>query len=427
MAAGLHHLHRLHDVDAFFRVELDGTIASSAWRRRASPTRWSARTTRRCTSDGGETVQQVASASASRRRTSSSGTRSFPHDLGELARAATGRSSSSRIRRGRHGTVEKVGETPKARRTGWASRPTTCSSSTRGHPICTRRPSSRWASPSSTRDRSSEPDVFLPTQKWERALDDDGSIAGELQEQERWGDPTTTGVVWPKVAEIGLVAGLGAGKMLVRLALEELRASGTFDFVVLQATMASVSFYEELGFVRVGAVAKYHPEGTDISQNPVQGYRHWACADESQPEQFGDTSYMMAVKLRTASGQGAAKSSSASWSGRLADDLRRTAPPRAPAGATTGKRKAPAAPNRTTTASSRRRARSCRWATCRSTLTTATTRAAAALRGREDPRLARARPVPRQVEAFGGGGGDLGEDDVGALEHGRGEGGDCAV
>ena len=147
------------------------------------------------------------------------------------------------------------------------------------------------------RDRSSEPDVFLPTRKQERALDEDGSIAAELQGQHRYGDPTTTGVVWPKVAEIGLVGGLGAGKTLVRLALEELRASAEFDFAVLQATTASVSFYEELGFVRVGAIAKYFPEGTSLDSNPIQGYRHWACADESRPDEFGDTSYMMAVKL----------------------------------------------------------------------------------------------------------------------------------
>jgi hypothetical protein len=149
------------------------------------------------------------------------------------------------------------------------------------------------------RDRSSEPDVFLPTQKQERVLDDDGSLAEELQAQEHSGDPMTTGVVWPRIAELGLLAGLGAGKLLVRLALEELRASSEYDFVVLQATMASVSFYEELGFVRVGAIAKYHPEGTSIDQNPMQGYRHWACADESRVDEFGDTSYMMALKLQT--------------------------------------------------------------------------------------------------------------------------------
>ena len=32
---------------------------------------------------------------------------------------------------------------------------------------------------------------------------------------------------------------------------------------------------------------------------PLVGYRHWASADESQLDQFGDVSYMMAVKLST--------------------------------------------------------------------------------------------------------------------------------
>ncbi|EOD24760.1 hypothetical protein EMIHUDRAFT_457715, partial [Emiliania huxleyi CCMP1516] len=61
--------------------------------------------------------------------------------------------------------------------------------------------------------------------------------------------------------------------------------------------MASVSFYEEMGFVRVGAVARYASEGTPLDALPLQGYRHWASADESQLEQFGDISYMMALKL----------------------------------------------------------------------------------------------------------------------------------
>ena len=141
--------------------------------------------------------------------------------------------------------------------------------------------------------------MFLPTDAPRRALDLHGELARELQEQQRYGDPTTTGVVWPRVAEVGLLAGLGCGKLLVRLALEELSASGEYDFVVLQATMASVSFYEELGFKRVGAVARYTPGNNSASLDsaPVQGYRHWASADESQVEQFGDISYMMALKL----------------------------------------------------------------------------------------------------------------------------------
>mmetsp|Transcript_10861 Transcript_10861/g.24239 ORF Transcript_10861/g.24239 Transcript_10861/m.24239 type:complete len:728 (+) Transcript_10861:318-2501(+) len=149
------------------------------------------------------------------------------------------------------------------------------------------------------RDRAAEPEVFIPNNVEKRALDDDGSLARKLEQQMRHGDPTTTGVVWPRVAEVALLAGLGCGKTLVRLALDELHASKEFDFAVLQATMASVSFYEELGFVRVGAVAIYLQEGTNVDDNPVQGYRHWACADESRPDEFGDTSYMMAIDLAT--------------------------------------------------------------------------------------------------------------------------------
>ena len=77
-----------------------------------------------------------------------------------------------------------------------------------------------------TRDRSAEPEVFLPTDAPRRLLDMDGDLAAELQRQQRFGDPVSTGVVWPRVAEIALLAGLGCGKLLVRLALEELVASG---------------------------------------------------------------------------------------------------------------------------------------------------------------------------------------------------------
>jgi hypothetical protein len=111
------------------------------------------------------------------------------------------------------------------------------------------------------------------------------------------------------VVEIGLLAGLGCGKALVRLALEELAASGQFDFVVLQATMASVSFYEEMGFARVGAVARYASDGTPLAALPLHGYRHWASADEAQLEQFGDISYMMALRLSGVQAKGKARPS----------------------------------------------------------------------------------------------------------------------
>jgi hypothetical protein len=163
----------------------------------------------------------------------------------------------------------------------------------------------------SSRDRVAEPEVFLPTGASRRALDEDGSLAADLQLQARYGDPITTGVVWPRVVEIGLLAGLGCGKVLVRLALEELAASGQFDFVVLQATMASVSFYEEMGFARVGAVARYASEGTPLAALPLHGYRHWASADEAQLEQFGDISYMMALRLSGVMPKGKARPSRA--------------------------------------------------------------------------------------------------------------------
>mmetsp|Transcript_27335 Transcript_27335/g.83096 ORF Transcript_27335/g.83096 Transcript_27335/m.83096 type:complete len:1063 (-) Transcript_27335:1086-4274(-) len=191
------------------------------------------------------------------------------------------------------------------------------------------------------RDRSAEPDVFLPTGAAHRQLDEDGSLAAELQTQERYGDPTTTGVVWPRVVEIGLLAGLGCGKALVRLALEELAASRQFDFAVLQATMASVSFYEEMGFVRVGAVARYASNGTPLASLPLQGYRHWASADEASPEQFGDISYMMALRLSSVRLKGKARPSRA-LAERLATawpEVQSAAPPRSSA---KSHRKAPA-------------------------------------------------------------------------------------
>ena len=43
----------------------------------------------------------------------------------------------------------------------------------------------------------------------------------------------------------------------MQLAIEEMEAGDDYDFFVLQATDTSRTFYESLGFVRVGAVAKY--------------------------------------------------------------------------------------------------------------------------------------------------------------------------
>ena len=109
------------------------------------------------------------------------------------------------------------------------------------------------------------------------------------------------GVIWGRIAELSLLGGLRCGKFLVQLAIEEMEAANDYDFFVLQATDASRTFYEGLGFVRVGAVAKcvtrrkfalcylqsqlpclrrYVAPGTTIESCPVIGYRHWTFSDE---------------------------------------------------------------------------------------------------------------------------------------------------
>ena len=51
----------------------------------------------------------------------------------------------------------------------------------------------------------------------------------------RDGDPEGEGVIWPHVAEVSLLGGLGAGKLLLELVVEELEAHGSpYDFLVLQ-------------------------------------------------------------------------------------------------------------------------------------------------------------------------------------------------
>ena len=61
----------------------------------------------------------------------------------------------------------------------------------------------------------------------------------------------------------------------MRMALEDLVENPKYDFVVLQATPSSLSFYERFGFVRVGAVCRYA-----TNPNSVVGYRHWTYKDE---------------------------------------------------------------------------------------------------------------------------------------------------
>ena len=93
----------------------------------------------------------------------------------------------------------------------------------------------------------------------ERAFDTDGSLAAQLQQTVRCGDPWNEGIVWPQLAEISLLGGLGCGKALLALVIEQLEtmkptAKQNYDYVVLQATENSIPFYESMGFIRVGAL-----------------------------------------------------------------------------------------------------------------------------------------------------------------------------
>ena len=86
--------------------------------------------------------------------------------------------------------------------------------------------------------------------------DDDGKLTAQMESLPRSGDPEKEGVIWGRIAELSLLGGLKCGRFLLQLALEEMEADDEYDFLVLQATETSRSFYEGLGFVRVGAIAK---------------------------------------------------------------------------------------------------------------------------------------------------------------------------
>jgi hypothetical protein len=148
-------------------------------------------------------------------------------------------------------------------------------------------------------------------------VDIDGSLAAELEKQERSGDPLAGGVVFPSIAEIGLVGGLGCGEYLLRMALDDIRTSGKYHYVVLQATDTSRTFYEKFGFVRVGAISRYGPRvkgkrflDTQAVLSDVVGYRHWTYAHESEASlgKHGGPSYMMARRIAQCSSEAQNKS-----------------------------------------------------------------------------------------------------------------------
>ena len=102
-----------------------------------------------------------------------------------------------------------------------------------------------------------------------RQIDEDGAMTRRLAQQSHEGDPTKEGVVWPKIAELGLLVSLGGGGALLRFALQQLQREGWYEFICCQATLAAVGFYERVGFRRVGAVAKYAEKVTAAIPSPT--------------------------------------------------------------------------------------------------------------------------------------------------------------
>jgi len=142
--------------------------------------------------------------------------------------------------------------------------------------------------------------------------DANGSLAKELDALPRSGDPGDSGIVFPNIAEISLLGGLGCGELLLRMALQDIRKHPQYQYIALQATNGSRSFYERFGFKRVGAVCRYGKHITTkgvqsmllsipTEETPISGYRHWTHANESPHslELHGGPSYMMCLKLPT--------------------------------------------------------------------------------------------------------------------------------
>ena len=110
--------------------------------------------------------------------------------------------------------------------------------------------------------------AYSPTERqWiaSRRVDRDGTLSRELEAELRVPFPSKQQTqpqeevhVWPHVAEVSLLGGLGAGRLLLEKLLERLeRPDSHFRYVVAHATHSAIPFYEKLGFVRVGAIVRH--------------------------------------------------------------------------------------------------------------------------------------------------------------------------
>ena len=71
----------------------------------------------------------------------------------------------------------------------------------------------RWDSLHEASFSMDEPELASQVINGERLYDADGSLAAELEATVRCGDPWNEGIVWPHIAEISLLGGLGCGKV----------------------------------------------------------------------------------------------------------------------------------------------------------------------------------------------------------------------
>merc|ERR1712226_296836 len=90
------------------------------------------------------------------------------------------------------------------------------------------------------------------------------------------------------------------------MALDKIRSCEQYQYVVLQATDSSRTFYEKFGFIRVGAISRYgprakgrRPSNYSPSLSEIVGYRHWTYAHESERSlgKHGGPSYMMVLRI----------------------------------------------------------------------------------------------------------------------------------
>uniref|UniRef100_A0A7S2RLG6 AP2/ERF domain-containing protein n=1 Tax=Rhizochromulina marina TaxID=1034831 RepID=A0A7S2RLG6_9STRA len=120
---------------------------------------------------------------------------------------------------------------------------------------------------------------------------DDGTLSSVLMSLPRSEDSERQRVYWPHIAEISLCGALGCGTSLAKEAIADLEKQGCYVAVVLQSTKLAIPFYESFGFVRIGAVARFH----DREDLPEVSHRHWTDRVE-----IDEPSYMMARLLSTA-------------------------------------------------------------------------------------------------------------------------------